>query len=194
MAGCGRGSTTAASWQVAEVPLPWDLYDTAGHGRYDGSYGTGTAFRDGYAWYRVGFDAPGAWSGRFVKICFLGVSYAASVYLNGTLVAEHEGGHTPFAVDATPVIRPGAVNLLAVRVYRRPWYRPGLSGPDAISCRTELPHKPVDYWPYAGLTRDVFIEATAQVTVSKLITSAGDGRLTAAAVVFNHSAARPGAA
>jgi beta-glucuronidase len=174
-------------WQVAEVPLPWDLYDTAGFGSYDGSsYGTGTAFRDGYAWYRVGFGAPGAWSGRFVKICFLGVNYAASVYLNGALVAEHEGGHTPFAVDATPVIRPGAVNLLAVRVYRRPWYRPGLTGPDAISCRTELPHKPVDYWPYAGLTREVFIEATAQVTVSKLITSARDGRLAAAAVVFNH--------
>jgi len=176
-------------WQVVEVPLPWDLYDTAGFGSYDGSgYGTGTAFRDGYAWYRVGFGAPGTWSGRFVKICFLGVNYAASVYLNGTLVAEHEGGHTPFAMDVSAVLWPGARNLLAVRVYRRPWYRQGLTGPAAISCDTELPHKPVDYWPYAGLTRGVFIEATAQVTVSKLITSARRGRLAAAAVVFNHGA------
>ena len=192
-AGTGDGWMLAdfddGRWQVAEVPLPWDLYDTSGFGSYDGSsYGTGTAFRDGYAWYRVRFGAPGTWSGQFVKICFLGVNYAASVYLNGTLVAEHEGGHTPFAVDATPVIRPGAANLLAVRVYRRPWYRPGATGPAAISCRTELPHKPVDYWPYAGITRGVFIEATAQVTVSKLITSARDGRLAAAAVVFNHGA------
>src|SRR5207244_1232488 len=77
------------------------------------------------------------------KICFLGVNYAASVYLNGTLVAEHEGGHTPFAMDASAVIRPAARNLLAVRVYRRPWYRPGVRGPEAISCRTELPHSPV---------------------------------------------------
>jgi beta-glucuronidase len=174
-------------WQVVEVPLPWDLYDTAGFGSYDGSrYGTGTAFRDGYAWYRAGFRAPGMWSGRFVKICFLGVNYSASVYLNGTLVAEHEGGHTPFAMDASAVIRPGARNLLAVQVYRRPWYRPGVTGPEAISCRTELPHKPVDYWPYAGITRGVFLEATAQVTVSKLITSARHGRLAVAAVVFNH--------
>jgi beta-glucuronidase len=176
-------------WQVVEVPLPWDLYDTAGFGSYDGSrYGTGTAFRDGYAWYRARFGAPGAWSGRFVKICFLGVNYAASVYLNGTLVAEHEGGHTPFAVDASTVTRPGAGNLLAVRVYRRPWYRPGATGPEAISCDTELPHKPVDYWPYAGITRGVFIEATAQVTVSKLVTDARHGRLAAAAVVVNHGA------
>jgi beta-glucuronidase len=176
-------------WQVVEVPLPWDLYDTAGFGGYDGSsYGTGTAFRDGYAWYRVGFGAPGAWSGRFVKVCFLGVSYAASVYLNGTLVAEHEGGHTPFAMDVSAVLRPGASNLLAVRVYRRPWYRPEPKRPAAISCDTELPHKPVDYWPYAGITRGAFIEATAQVTVSKLLTSARHGRLAAAAVVFNHGA------
>ena len=176
-------------WRVVEVPLPWDLYDTPGFGSYDGSgYGTGTAFRDGYAWYRVGFDAPGAWAGRFVKICFLGVNYAASVYLNGTLVGEHEGGHTPFAMDASAAIRPGAGNVLAIRVYRRPWYYPGVTGLAAISCDTELPHKPVDYWPYAGLTRQVFIEVTAQVTVSKLITGARGGRLAAAAVVFNHGA------
>jgi len=181
------GSFDDDRWQVAEVPLPWDLYDTPGFGRYDGSsYGTGTAFRDGYAWYRVGFGAPGTWSGRFVKVCFLGVSYAASVWLNGTLAGEHEGGHTPFAMDISAALRPGAPNLLAVRVYRRPWYRPGATGPAAISCDTELPHKPVDYWPYAGITRGVFIEATAQVTVSKLITSARHGRLAAAAVVFNH--------
>jgi beta-glucuronidase len=176
-------------WQVVEVPLPWDLYDTAGFGSYDGSsYGTGTAFRDGYAWYRVAFQGPGAWAGRFVKICFLAVNYAASVYVNGTLMAEHEGGHTPFAVDASAAIRPGAGNLLAVRVYRRPWYRPGPTGPAPVSSDTELPHKPVDYWPYAGLTRGVFLEATAQVTVSKLITSARHGRLVGTAVVFNHGA------
>jgi len=176
-------------WQAVDVPLPWDLYDTAGFGGYDGGrYGTGTAFRDGHAWYRAGFSAPGTWSGRFVKICFLGVNYAASVYLNGTLVAEHEGGHTPFAMDVSAVLRPGARNLLAVRVYRRPWYRQGMTEPAAISCESELPHKPVDYWPYAGLTRGVFIEATAQVTVSKLLTHARDGRLAVAAVVFNHGA------
>jgi beta-glucuronidase len=192
-AGIGDGWMLAGfddgRWQVVEVPLPWDLYDTAGFGSYDGSsYGTGTAFRDGYAWYRVAFQAPGAWAGRFVKICFLAVNYAASVYVNGMLMAEHEGGHTPFAVDASAAIRPGAGNLLAVRVYRRPWYRPGPTGPAPVSSDTELPHKPVDYWPYAGLTRGVFLEATAQVTVSKLITSARHGRLAAAAVVFNHGA------
>ena len=174
-------------WQAVEVPLPWDLYGTAGFGSYDGSgYGTGTAFRDGCGWYRTRFRAPVGWSGRFVKLCFLGVNYAAGIYLNGTLLGEHEGGHTPFAVDATAAVRPGAANVLAVRVYRRPWYRQGVSGPAAVSSRTELPHKPVDYWPYAGITRSVFAEVTAPVTVSKVLTDARDGRLAVSAVVFNH--------
>jgi beta-glucuronidase len=180
-----------SGWQAVEVPLPWDLYDTAGFGGYDGSgYGTGSAFRDGAAWYRTRFRVPGGWSGRFVKLCFLGVNYGARVYVNGTLVGEHEGGHTPFAVDASAAVGPGAANVLAVRVYRRPWYRRAAAGFAAVSARTELPHKPVDYWPYAGITRGVFAEATAQVTVSKLVTDARDGRLAAWAVVFNHGTGR----
>jgi beta-glucuronidase len=173
-------------WQPAEVPLPWDLYDQAGFGGYDGSrYGTGTAFRDGFAWYRTRFQVPVTWPGRFVKVCFLAVSYAARVYLNGVLAGEHEGGHTPFALDVSALLRPDAGNVLAVQVYRGPWYR-GSTGGAAVSRRTALPHKPVDYWPYAGITRTVFLEATAQVTASKLITAAEPGRLVVAAVIYHH--------
>src|SRR5260370_9328949 len=172
-----------AGWRAAPVPLPWDLYDTAGFGGYDGGrYGTGTAFRDGYAWYRTRFHVPATWSGRFVKICFLAVNYAARVYLNGVPVGEHEGGHTPFALDVSALIRPDAANVLAVRVYRGPWHRGSLAGP-GVSRRTALPHKPVDYWPYAGITPAVFLEATAQVTVSQLATSAEHGPLAVAPAV-----------
>jgi len=174
-------------WPVVAVPLPWDLYDTPGFGAYaGGAYGSGTAFRDGHGWYRTRLWIPGTWSGRFVKICFLAVNYAARVYLNGELVGEHEGGHTAFAMDVSAAIRPAAANVLAVRAYRRPWYRDSPAGPAEVGCDTELPHKPVDYWPYAGITRGLFLEATAQATVSKLVTSAADGRLAAAAVVYQH--------
>ncbi len=176
-----------SGWQAVAVPLPWDLYDTPGFGAYAGDgYGTGTAFRDGHGWYRTRLAIPGAWSGRFVKVCFLAVNYAARVYLNGEFVGEHEGGHTPFAMDVSAAIRPGAGNVLAVRAYRRPWYRDYPTGATAVGCDTELPHKPVDYWPYAGMTRGAFLEATAQATVSKLVTSAAGGRLAAAAVVYHH--------
>ena len=153
---------------------------------------TGTAFRDGYAW-SGGSTRPAP--GRPVRQgLFLGVKLRR-VHLPRWHACRRTGPPRPRLRDGRQCGHPaGARNLLAVRVYRRPWYRPGATGPEAISGGTELPHKPVDYWPYAGITRGVFIEATAQVTVSKLITSARHGRLAVAAAVFNHGDRPPAAA
>ncbi|MBQ6163300.1 MAG: beta galactosidase jelly roll domain-containing protein [Clostridia bacterium] len=46
---------------------------------------------------------------------FAGVDYKATVWLNGVLLGENEGGEVPFSFDVTERIRPGE-NLLAVRV------------------------------------------------------------------------------
>jgi hypothetical protein len=47
---------------------------------------------------------------------FGAVYYLAEVWLNGTAVGGHEGGETPFSLDVTAALRPGADNLLCVRV------------------------------------------------------------------------------
>ncbi|MBA1914737.1 sugar-binding domain-containing protein, partial [Escherichia coli] len=43
------------------------------------------------------------------------VDYRASVWVNGRLVATHEGGHTPFTADVTPVLAEGGEQILVVR-------------------------------------------------------------------------------
>jgi beta-glucuronidase len=48
----------------------------------------------------------------------------------------------------------------------------------------------VDYWPYAGITRDVFLESSAAVSVSKLLTATHGQRLTVHAVLVNESNAQ----
>ncbi|HEX9476825.1 MAG TPA: glycoside hydrolase family 2 TIM barrel-domain containing protein [Candidatus Dormibacteraeota bacterium] len=53
-------------------------------------------------WYRRRFDAPG--SDRLL-LHFGAVDYRATVWVNGEVVARHEGGHTPFAADVAHVIR-----------------------------------------------------------------------------------------
>ncbi len=71
----------------------------------------------GIAWYWTEFtllDNPHP-NGRIV-IQFGAVDYLAEVWLNGVPIGGHEGGETPFELDATAAFRPGAVNLLAVRV------------------------------------------------------------------------------
>lgn len=177
-----------SAWKGEQVPGSWDLYDTPSFSGYDGSqYGTGSAFYDGYAWYRTRFKSESGWNNKFVKLNFLGVNYSASVYVNGTLVGEHEGGQTPFALDVGAQLRPGQENVIAVRVYRRPWYDTYTgSKQTAVKSDTEVPYQPVDYWPYAGLTRSVYLEATSPVTVSKLLTVAKDHVLETHAVLYNH--------
>ena len=105
------------------MPSPWDLLDTPGFGGYDGSrFGQGTAFADGYAWYRVEVRTPASWAARHVRLAFLAANYRADIWLNGRHLGAHEGGHAPFALPVGDALRPGRPNLLAVRVHRRASY------------------------------------------------------------------------
>ena len=71
----------------------------------------------GAAWYWREFEAPAnPHSGGRSLIRFEAVDYLAEVWVNGRKVGSHEGGESPFQLDVTDALRPGAKNLLAVRV------------------------------------------------------------------------------
>jgi len=53
---------------------------------------------------------------QYARLAFGAVDYATKVWLNGTLVGEHEGGETPFDLDVTNALDRDGVNLLALRV------------------------------------------------------------------------------
>ena len=170
--GWHRTTFDDSGWRSTTTPLPWDLVDQPGFAGYDGSkFGTGTAFVDGFAWYRRKFEVPATWASRVVRLHFLGVSYSAWVYLDGQLVGQHDGGHTPFTLHLGQV-KPGRQHTLAVRVWRRPTYPDyGKPTPPPINDDREVPYTAVDYWPYAGITRNVFLESSAAMSVSKLLTA-----------------------
>ncbi len=71
----------------------------------------------GVAWYFHDFVAPPNphRGGRYL-LRFWAVDYLADVWVNGVHLGGHEGGETPFVLDATSAIKPGADNRLAVRV------------------------------------------------------------------------------
>lgn len=54
------------------------------------------------------------------------------MWLNGTHVGGNEGAETPFVVDVTGALRPGAANLLAVRSAEIPQV---LVRPDLLALR-----------------------------------------------------------
>ncbi len=99
-----------AQWWRGPVPearatrVPWIIQDA-----FPGYHGV--------AWYWREFTAPANPhpGGRFL-LRFRAVDYLAEVWLNDQAVGGHEGGETPFVLDVTGVLRPGAPNRLAVRV------------------------------------------------------------------------------
>ncbi len=111
------------------VPMPWQVADPALR-RYAG-----------VVWYRRPFVMPSDWDGASIAIRFGAVDYQATVWVNGQEVGSHEGGYTPFELDATEHLRWGEPNLVTLRVYDPPsvgelphgkqggrWYTP-VSGP-----------------------------------------------------------------
>ena len=76
-------------------------------------------------WYRRTFSAA-ANPGERLLLHFGAVDYRASVWVNGSLVAEHEGGHTPFSADITANLIAGGEQVVVVRAEDQPRAGPGI--------------------------------------------------------------------
>ena len=74
----------------------------------------GAPVGDHTAYYRTVFAADPKEDERVI-LSFGGVDYLCAVFVNGHLVATHEGFFSPFEVDATPYIKEGE-NILLIRV------------------------------------------------------------------------------
>jgi len=185
-AGWHKPGTGTSGWDTIEVPSSWDLIDTPDFAGYDGEhFGEGTAFQDGYAWYRTTVKIPASWAGRQVRLNFLAVNYQAEVWVNGRPAGVHEGGHTPFALAVGDLLAPGKTAVIVVRVHRRPSFTDYHTGDGPVTDPLAVPWKPVDYWPYAGITRSAWLETVPQVSIPKVLVSARDGRLDVRVVVDN---------
>src|SRR5208283_1462663 len=83
----------------------------------------------GVAWYETTFAAPSRWQDKSVRIRFGAVSYLAEAWLNGKYLGMHEGGYTPFELEANNALKWDQPNQLVVRVLlpmRTLQFMPGL--------------------------------------------------------------------
>lgn len=67
-------------------------------------------------WYRRDLTLPEAFQDKRILLHFGAVDYEASVWVNGVLVAKHEGGHTPFHADITDALQAGTNKLVVKAV------------------------------------------------------------------------------
>ncbi|MHA6484833.1 glycoside hydrolase family 2 protein [Paenibacillus sp. strain BS8-2] len=65
-------------------------------------------------WYRRTLEIPVSFDGKRTILHFGAVDYEASVWVNGVLVATHQGGHTPFHADITEALQEEG-NIIVVK-------------------------------------------------------------------------------
>lgn len=95
------------SWSRVDVPHTWN-----GKDGQDG----GNDYARGEGWYRRHYAAPAGFAGRRVYLQFDGASLVTEAWINGRHVGRHEGGFARFRFDVTDALKPGADNVIAVRV------------------------------------------------------------------------------
>ncbi|UTI64484.1 beta galactosidase jelly roll domain-containing protein [Paraconexibacter antarcticus] len=80
---------------------------------------TEAAFKGSVEWYRTTFTAPPATAGFTDDVHFEQVRRTAQVWLNGVALGRHEDPYVPFDLPTRGALRPGARNVLVVRVDNR---------------------------------------------------------------------------
>ena len=112
-----------SSWQAIRLPHDWAIAGPF-NPKEDGYAGKLPWW--GQGWYRKSFKLDKADAGRRVYFDFDGVMAFPKVYVNGQLAGEWDYGYMSFRVDATPYVKFGADNIIAVYVDTRKhgtrWY------------------------------------------------------------------------
>lgn len=114
---------------------------------------------EGVAWYRTTVHTDE--SASDYRLVFHAILGAASVYVDGELAAEHDGGFTPIEVYLENV--PAGPHDIVVRT-------------DSSLGEDTLPYKIVDWYHYGGITRSVEWQPLPSVSIAgmKLTYALGD--------------------
>ena len=116
-----------------------------------------------FLWYRLIFDAPFATQSTLLH--FGAVDWNTTVYLNGAVVGNHQGGYDAFSFDVTSMLKPTS-NELILAVFDpsekgdnpagKQWIA-AISGPGSVF-----------YTPNSGIWQTVWLETVPSFHVSAL--------------------------
>ena len=105
-------------------------------------------------WYRREFECPPKASQGRLLLHFGAVDHIAHVWVNGALVAAHEGGYTPFSADITEFLRADGPQIVVVQAFDDP---ADLSKPRGKQDWQLHPHS-IWYPRTTGIWQSVWIE------------------------------------
>lgn len=101
-----------AKWQSVNVPHDWSV-----QGRLSPTLASCTGYLPGgIGWYRKELNIPQSKKGEKVYLYFEGVYNRSEVFINGHSLGKRPNGYISFAYDATPYVKYGENNTVAVKV------------------------------------------------------------------------------
>ena len=106
----GWASASNTDWQTIQVPGAWQAQ---GVGEPKGALRHDYA---GPAWYRRAIAVPANWKGKRVRLRIGGAHRMTTLFVNGQRIGEHDGFSAPFSFDVSEALRPGADNIIALRI------------------------------------------------------------------------------
>lgn len=99
-------------WQTIDLPHDWSI-----KGQLSPSLASATGYLPGgIGWYRKNMNVPISKQGEKIYLYFEGVYNRSEVFVNGNLLGKRPNGYISFMYDATPYIKYGEDNIIAVRV------------------------------------------------------------------------------
>ncbi|MGV7208742.1 glycoside hydrolase family 2 protein [Oxalobacteraceae bacterium A2-2] len=142
--------------------IPWELRITVPFCPESPASGLGDQDFHPCVWYRRSFELDV--HGEHILLHFGAVDYAARVWLNGQLVAQHEGGHTPFTAEITEFLVAGGPQVLVVRAEDDP---ADLHKPRGKQDWLREPHS-IWYPRTTGIWQTVWVEAVCATWIKTL--------------------------
>ena len=134
----GWASRAPEGTETVRVPHTWNI------GKYEDFEGTG--------WYFKTFEVPDELRGKGVELHFGATFYRSRVWLNGKEVGSHEGGHTEYYFDVTPLL--ARTNFLAVEINNQPTAQSIPGWAMKLHASKNIWY---DWWHYGGIVRDAWL-------------------------------------
>ncbi len=123
------------------------------------------------AWYEKETYIPNSWKGQRIFIRVGSANYAAKIWINGIPLGKHEGGHLPFAFEISSLVKWDANNRITIAIENilKPTRVP-TGGAVAGGFFSSNPRANFDFFPYAGLNREVWLYSIPKAASIKDIT------------------------
>ena len=133
-----------SSWRKLDLPHDWGI---EGPFAQENPGETGKLPWWGVAWYRKHFNVPAEDAGKRVFLDVDGAMAYATVWLNGQFVGGWPYGYASWRVDLTPFLKPGADNVVAIRV--------------------DNPRNSSRWYPGGGIYRNVWLVKTTPIHIAQ---------------------------